>query len=76
MRIPFLEDGIFILKETQRLSFIDVALHVWSAIPEQRLSQWLKIYILDLIPDLIGLGKYNRKAKWEIFKFGELACLI
>ena len=34
------------------------------------------ISILDLTPDLNGLGKDNYKTKWETFKFWDLVRLI
>ena len=34
------------------------------------------IFILDLTPGFIGLGKDNCKTRWETFKFVDLVCLI
>ena len=34
------------------------------------------IFILDLTPGFIGLGKDNCKTRWETFKFGDLVHLI
>ena len=34
------------------------------------------IFILDFTAAFIGLGKDNRKTKWETYKFSNLLCLI
>ena len=34
------------------------------------------IFILDLTPGFIGLGKDNCKTRLETFKFGDLVCLV